>query len=350
MSSGGTGVLDTLGMFDAAFGLPDQMAAAVEIASAADGLPDVSGVGSILMVGMGGSGISGDVMALVASEHGRVPVEVCKHYEPPAHVGPNTLVIAVSFSGGTEETLSATRAAIAAGAPVVAVTTGGELGELVSAAGGAVCGLPAGIPLPRAALGAVGLAPVVLATRLGLLDDTSAAIDGAIVAVTARVAANRGSDEHTDNDARALARRIERTQPIIYGGGRVGELAAYRWKGQVNENAKAPAYSGSVPEVCHNEICAWGQHGDVTRQVNSMIHLRHDGEHTNVARRFDFLSQITAEVVAEIFEVTAEGDGPLARFYDLAVFGDLVSLWMAAEAGVDPGPIPAIDDLKAFLA
>lgn len=343
-------MLDTLGMFEAAFGLPAQMTAAVEIASTADGLPDASNVTSILMVGMGGSGISGDIASLVAADHGRVPVDVCRHYELPAYVGPNTLVIAVSFSGDTEETVIATEAAIAAGAPVIAVTSGGVLGDMVSAASGAVCGLPDGIPLPRAAIGAVGLAPVVLATRLGLMEDTAGAINAAIDAASARLDANAGASETTVNDARTLARRIERTQPIVYGGGRVGELAAYRWKGQVNENAKAPAYSGSVPEVCHNEICAWGQHGDVTRQVNSMVYLRHDGEHPNVARRFEFLSQITAEVVAEIFEVRAKGDSALARFYDLAAFGDLVSLWMAAEAGVDPGPIPAIADLKAFLA
>lgn len=148
MSPTDTGVLDTLGMFDAAFGLPDQMAAAVELASSVDGLPDASAVTSILVLGMGGSGISGDIMALVASEHGRVPVEVSRHYELPAHVGPHTLVMAVSFSGDTEETVVAAEAAVAAGAPVVAVTTGGALGDLVSAAGGGVCGLPKGIPLP----------------------------------------------------------------------------------------------------------------------------------------------------------------------------------------------------------
>ena len=350
MSSPDALVLDTVGMFDAAFGLPDQMAAAVEIASAVDGLPDASKITSLLMVGMGGSGISGDVVSLVDTDHGRVPIDVSRHYELPAYVGPNTLVMAVSFSGGTEETVVATEAAIAAGAPVVAVTTGGRLGEMVSAAGGAVCGLPDGIPLPRAAIGAVGLAPIVLATRMGLMDHTAGAVDSAIEAAAARLEANAGFTQGTVNDARTLARRIERTQPIVYGGGRVGELAAYRWKAQVNENAKAPAYWGSVPEVCHNEICAWGQHGDVTRQVNSMVYLRHDGEHPNVARRFDFLAQITAEVVAEIFEVRAKGDSALARFYDLAAFGDLVSLWMAVEAGVDPGPIPAIADLKAYLA
>lgn len=127
MSPTDTGVLDTLGMFDAAFGLPDQMAAAVELASSVDGLPDASAVTSILVLGMGGSGISGDIMALVASEHGRVPVEVSRHYELPAHVGPHTLVMAVSFSGDTEETVVAAEAAVAAGAPVVAVTTGERL-------------------------------------------------------------------------------------------------------------------------------------------------------------------------------------------------------------------------------
>lgn len=125
MSSPDALVLDTVGMFGAAFGLPDQMAAAVEIASAVDGLPGASKITSLLMVGMGGSGISGDVVSLVATDHGRVPIDVSRHYELPAYVGPNTLVMAVSFSGGTEETVVATEAAIAAGAPVVAVTTGG---------------------------------------------------------------------------------------------------------------------------------------------------------------------------------------------------------------------------------
>ena len=114
MSSPDALVLDTVGMFDAAFGLPDQMAAAVEIASAVDGLPDASKITSLLMVGMGGSGISGDVVSLVATDHGRVPIDVSRHYELPAYVGPNTLVMAVSFSGGTEETVVATEAAIAA--------------------------------------------------------------------------------------------------------------------------------------------------------------------------------------------------------------------------------------------
>ncbi|MEZ5380553.1 MAG: bifunctional phosphoglucose/phosphomannose isomerase [Microthrixaceae bacterium] len=350
MTSSASGVLDTLGMFDAAFGLPEQMVAAVELAGSVDGLPQVEAARSVLVLGMGGSGISGDILSLVASTSGRVPVQTSRHYELPAFVDQHTVVFAVSFSGNTEETLTAAEAAISAGAPVVAVTTGGALGDLVTSAGGAVCALPDGIPLPRAALGAVGLAPVVLATRMGLLDPTEAALDAAIEATAARLAANAGQTPDADNDARTLARHLERTQPVIYGGGRTGELAAYRWKGQVNENAKAPAYWGSVPEVCHNEICAWGQHGDVTRQVNSMVYLRHESEHPNVGRRFEFLRQITAEVVAEIFEVEAKGDGPLAQFYDLAAFGDLVSLWMAAEAGVDPGPIPAIEDLKAYLA
>jgi glucose/mannose-6-phosphate isomerase len=150
--------------------------------------------------------------------------------------------------------------------------------------------------------------------------------------------------------AAAVARQIGRTIPLIQGGGAVGSTAAARWKTQVNENAKAPAFWSAQPELCHNEVCGWGQHGDVTRQVLTAVALRHDGEHPQVGRRFDLVSEILREVVAEVVEIRAEGDGDLAQLFDLVLFGDYVSLWMAAEAGIDPGPVPVLVDLKAQLA
>ena len=122
-----------------------------------------------------------------------------------------------------------------------------------------------------------------------------------------------------------------------------------RWKNQVNENAKAPAFSNRVPELCHNEVAGWGQHGDVTRQVLTLVQLRHDFEHPQVARRFELMSSLDDEVVAAIDEVQAEGDGPLAQLFDLVLFGDFVSLAMADQAGVDPGPIAALDFIKESL-
>jgi glucose/mannose-6-phosphate isomerase len=118
----------------------------------------------------------------------------------------------------------------------------------------------------------------------------------------------------------------------------------------VNENAKAPAFSAGLPEMCHNEICGWGQHGDVTRQVMTVVRFRHDFEHPQVSRRFDLTFDLLDEVVHAMLDVTAEGEGALAQLFDLVIQGDFISLHMAAEAGIDPGPIPVLLDLKAALA
>ncbi len=146
-----------------------------------------------------------------------------------------------------------------------------------------------------------------------------------------------------------LARRIGRTIPLIYGGGPIGTVAAMRWKGQVNENAKAPAFANRVPELCHNEAAGWGQHGDVTRQVLTLIQLRHDFEHPQVSRRFELVDDLVAEVVGSIHDVRAEGDGPLAQLLDLVIQGDVTTLHLAFDAEVDPGPIPALDYIKSGL-
>ena len=148
----------------------------------------------------------------------------------------------------------------------------------------------------------------------------------------------------------AIARRIGRTFPLLHGGGSIGATAAKRWKTQINENAKAPAFWAVQPELCHNEICGWGQHGDVTRQLITLVQLRHDAEHPQVSRRFELVDDLIREVVADVIEVRAEGDGDLAQLFDLILTGDFVSLWLAAQEGIDPGPVPVLTALKAELA
>lgn len=339
-------ILDSVGMFGLTFGLADQIEAATEAAFRVDGLPEADGIESVIALGMGGSGIAGDVLALVAGSRATVPVVVSKQYELPTFVGPNTLVIACSASGNTEETLSATQMAISAEASVVAVTQGGALASVVSDAGGTVFAMDPSISQPRAAIGAVSIPPLVVLERLGLISGIRTDLEAVVRQVRVRCDELAGDD----NAARTLARRIENTQPLIYGGGALGAVAAARWKCQINENAKCPAYASPVPEVCHNELCAWGQHGDVTRQVNSIVAVRHDFENPQTAKRFEFIADAVSEAVAEIFTVQAAGDGELAQLFDLMVYGDLVSLWMAAEAGVDPGPVPVLHRLKVFLA
>jgi glucose/mannose-6-phosphate isomerase len=122
-----------------------------------------------------------------------------------------------------------------------------------------------------------------------------------------------------------------------------------RWKTQMNENAKFPAFWNAQPELCHNEIAGWGQHGDLTRQAITIVALRHDFEHPQVMRRFELVFRMVDEVVAGILEVRARGEGQLAQLLDLMLVGDFVSLQLAMNEGIDPGPVPALDEIKIAL-
>ena len=153
------------------------------------------------------------------------------------------------------------------------------------------------------------------------------------------------------NPARELARQIGRTIPIIYGGGALGAVAAMRWKCDVNENAKAPAFWNTYPELDHNEICGWGQHGDVTRQLFTLVELRHGFEHQRLERRGSTRrARSSRRPCTRCSTVEAEGEGRLAQLLDLMYVGDWTSCYLALDNDVDPGPIDAIIQLKDRLA
>jgi glucose/mannose-6-phosphate isomerase len=338
-------VLDSIGMFDLAAGLPEQVAAAARLGAELDQLPDHDAIENVVVLGMGGSGIAGDVVQAVASPEMAVPVTVVKGYEAPHFVSEGTLCFAVSASGNTEETLEAAQAAAAFGARMVVLSTGGRLAELARAWDAPHIQLP-DIPMPRAGIGAVSIPPLLVLERVGLFPGATQYVAEAVQQLQRR----RDALVLEGSSAHRVAEQIDRTIPIAYGGDALGEVAAYRFKCQVNENAKAPAFSGAVPEMCHNEICGWGQHGDVTRQVMTVVRFRHDFEHPQVTRRFELTHDVLDEVVHGIVDVRAEGEGALAQLFDLVLQGDFVSLHLAALAGVDPGPIPVLEDLKAALA
>jgi glucose/mannose-6-phosphate isomerase len=333
-------------MFEAAAALPEQVVTAVAAAAGVGGLPAHDDIENVVVMGMGGSGTAGDVLPVIAGPFMSVPVVVHKGYGLPNFIGEGTLVFAVSFSGNTEETVEAASEAVATGARLVVVTAGGRLGALADECGAPWVPIDATIPMPRAGIGAVSIPPLVILERIGLFPGATAWIDAAVDQLRRR----RDQLVADRNPAEQLARDIGRLMPIIYGGGGLGAVAALRWKAQFNENAKVPAFSNQVPELCHNEICGWGQNGDVTRQVFGMVNLRHEFEHPQIARRFELINGLLDEVVADIHEVVAEGEGALAQLFDLVLFGDFVTLHRAAQEGIDPGPVPVLDDLKHALA
>ncbi|MGI8758333.1 MAG: bifunctional phosphoglucose/phosphomannose isomerase [Acidimicrobiales bacterium] len=339
-------VLDTEGMFDAAAGLAEQCFDAAVRARGLDGLPERDRIENVVVLGMGGSGMAGDILAAAAGPFLPVPVIVSKGYELPAFVGETSLVFAMSFSGNTEETVEVASDAAVVGARMVVVTRGGELGRLASSWGVPTVGIPEGISQPRSAIGALSIPPLVVLEEMGLFPGAQQWIDFAVEQLRRR----RDALLSADSVAASLAARIGRRLPIFHGGGQLGAAAAERWKNQVNENAKAPAFWHTQPELCHNEVAGWGQNGDLTRQVFTLVNLRHDWEHPQVARRFDVVSAMLDEVVASVEEVRAEGEGQLAQLLDLVLVGDYVSLHLAAQEGLDPGPVPALDHVKATIA
>ncbi|MGZ4756536.1 MAG: bifunctional phosphoglucose/phosphomannose isomerase [Acidimicrobiia bacterium] len=339
---------DSLGFLDAVAGLPEQLAAAHEAAGElvrAEDLPEAGTVRNIVVVGMGGSGIAGDVLNAVANGVLPVPVTVLKQYRTPRFVGPGTLVFAISYSGDTEETLSMARGALEAGATLVTISSGGELAGLPAAVH-VEC--PTGL-VPRAALGALVAPLFVTLYRMGLMPEAHALLVRAQQQLAHRRDRCRPEVAGVANPARELARKIDRTIPLIYAGGALGAVAAMRWKCDVNENAKAPAFWAAHPELDHNEICGFGQHGDVTRQVFTLVELRHGSEHERLAPRFEFTRGLVEECVAQVLEVEAQGEGRLAQLLDLMYVGDWTSCYLALANDVDPGPVDAINALKEAL-
>jgi glucose/mannose-6-phosphate isomerase len=342
---------DSLDFLEAVCGLPEQLAAAHESAGRIDTRHFASSadIDHVVVMGMGGSGIVGDVLANVLSDELPVPVVVRKGYRVPAFVGPRTLAFAVSYSGDTEETVSMATDASKAGAQVVCVSTGGALEQLAQERGGLHVPCPPGY-LPRAALGAL-IAPLfVTVFRAGLAPGAHAELMMAQEQLARRRDQCRPSVDAPANPARELARQIGRTFPLVHGGGALGSVAAYRWKCDINENAKAPAFSHMQPELGHNEICGWGQHGDVTRQLITLVELRHGFEHPRLAQRFEATRDVVDEAVHQVLTVDAEGEGRLAQLLDLMYLGDFVSCYLALDGDVDPGPIDAIFELKRRLA
>ena len=319
-------------------GLPDQLRWA-----ARTDVPEVPAATEALVSGMGGSGIAGTIASVIAEHAGR-RVSVHKSYGIPGWAaGHRPLVVAVSHSGNTEETLSAVDAAAGAGLDIAAVTTGGTLASRAADAGWAVL-LPETGPQPRAAVGNLAGGTLRVLEAAGILPPQSADLEEAADVVEMLIG---GVGPALAADlADALAGRIA----VIYGGSGIGEVAASRWKTQINENGKAPAYWSVLPELDHNEIVGWTAWPEVSAAAVGIVWLHDSGDHPRVALR----SRITRELIEDgtgiAGEVVSTGSGPLARLFSLMVIGDLVSVAIAERAGADPMPVAVIEDLKKRLA
>jgi glucose/mannose-6-phosphate isomerase len=313
---------------------------------ATDQLPDLTGVSAVVFCGMGGSAVAGDVLRTAFRDRLRVPVDVNRSPALPGYAGARTLVIVSSFSGNTSETLSAFRQAVDRGCRIVAVTSGGTLAKECDIHGVPVVAVPAGYQ-PRAALGHLTFAGLGSLESAGLLptieDDVAETVD--VLEAVARELAPRVPA--LDNRAKRLAVWIGDRVPVIWGAEGIGAVAAMRWKTQMNENGKVPAFHASMSELDHNEVVGWVEPYGARYAV---IGVRHDGEDREIAARFALSADIARDAGALYDEVGAEGSSTLARLFSLVLTGDVTSCFVGIRRGIDPTPVTAIDRLKGALA
>ncbi|HLE95993.1 MAG TPA: bifunctional phosphoglucose/phosphomannose isomerase [Candidatus Thermoplasmatota archaeon] len=300
----------------------------------------------VLVVGLGGSAISGDYAARWADRVGPVPVLVRRGYDVPAWVDSSTLVVAVSYSGGTEETLSSFVAARKRGARLVGVGTGGELKRFAERARAPFVPVRAGLQ-PRAAMPHVlaRLADVLEAAEVlpGARDEIEAAIPH-LQKLVQDLAADAPPSR---NEAKRTALALEGTVPAVYAADHLGPVAR-RFANQLNENAKVVAFHGEMPEMNHNELVGWSEDDDLDRLT--MVLLRHAAEIPQVQERFEFTAQVVQARGGRVVQHAMRGHAPLAEALAHTILADAVSIYLAAIRRKDPTPVSIIARLKEKVA
>jgi glucose/mannose-6-phosphate isomerase len=338
--------IDRSGMLAMAADLGRQLRTGFQAGTSVSGLPDWGEISAIVVCGMGGSGIAGDVVRSLHSGSAGVPIAGWKGYGVPGFCGPATLVLAVSYSGNTEETLSSFDAAVERGSAVVSISSGGALAARASGERRSHVAIPSDVPMPRAAVG------YLAGAALGVIEATSLAPSvaddvGPAAAMVDDLAGTLGPDHSiADNEAKELALWLAGRTPVIWGSEGVVEAAALRWKNQLNENAKTPAWCAVLPELDHNEIEGWGPGAGAPF---GLIVLRHSAEEPSTGWRIDASLESIGGSGLSVRQVWAEGGAPLENLFSLMMKADFASVYLAVLRGVDPTPVPVLMGLKERL-
>lgn len=335
--------LDPSGMLRLTEEFPAQCRRALEVAHAAH-LPSID-VKNVVLTGVGGSAAGGDLTKALFDAYGSVPFVVNRDYALPVFVDSSTLVIAVSYSGNTEETIAAYHDAKLRGASIVVVTSGGVLAELASQNGDGLIVVPGGQP-PRTALGFLFIPVVVCCSRLGLIPEQD--YGSAIGLLQSCVEDWTVSTPLENNPAKLLALELYSGVGVIYGLGSWQAVVANRWKGQINENAKNMAFVNVYPELCHNEILGWvkADKQGVAQWVGVVLE---DGTESGKMKKRATVVEGLVSTTVSFKHLQARGTSLLSKMLSLTLLGDFVSLYLAALNEVDPENIDSINVLKKEL-
>ncbi|MDQ3937157.1 MAG: bifunctional phosphoglucose/phosphomannose isomerase [Chloroflexota bacterium] len=356
MSNGQDAVLDQVaalgrrdpgGMIGRIADLPRQMRTAWGLTRELSLPQGYRGVDAVAVLGMGGSAIAGDLVRGIYLDQLRVPLVSVRDYELPAWVGRETLVVAVSHSGATEETINALSSALERRCPVVALTTGGPLGDVARRVA-----LPHVLypdeGAPRTALGYTMVLLAGVLERAGLVDITESEIGDAAEA-SAAVARSCGPDASTEgNLAKQLAWTLVDRLSLVQASGFLAPVAR-RWKTQLNENAKSMAVADELPEATHNTVVGY-EHPDTLRDHLYVVFLASSSDHPRNSKRLSLSTEILAAAGIAYQVVPVGGEDRLGQACSAITLGDYVSAYLALLYGVDPTPVEAISHVKMGMA
>ena len=338
---------DTKDMYRMISSMPDHLIEGVSIGKNADlkGLEKETFY-SVVIAGMGGSAIAGDLLKSYLFEEIKIPFAVQRNYRLPGYVNKKTLMICSSYSGNTEETLSAYDEAMAARAKVLVITTGGKIAGKAKFDKTPTVTIPEGLP-PRAALG-YSFGPLLsIISRLGLCEPSENLLLETAEALKKKLP--NYSPDSDNNPALSLAKRIHGKIPIVYAGGDSFDAVATRFKGQICENAECLAFANQMPEFNHNELVGWGILYGLDDKIAAVM-IRDKDDHKRIIKRFDIVAEYLRGKGNEVIELNTEKGSFLTRLFLMIQLADFCSYYLALLNEADPYTITAIDFLKDKLS
>ncbi len=302
---------------------------------------------NIVLTGLGGSAIGGDLLRSFTADQMPMPFIVNRHYSLPAFVDQHSMVIVASYSGNTEETLAAHEEATRRKAKVLCISSNGETEKMAKKYNQPYIKIPGGLP-PRAALGYSFFPLLMVFRKMKIISLPNKDIRETVKLLTEK-AALYSSFDRKKNTALKLALELKDKLPVLYSSTERFDSVNVRWRGQFAENSKILSFGHVVPEMNHNELVGWNV---LKRHMKTMkvIFLRDKEDHPRVQLRMKIMSDIIKKYSPNIVEVWSEGNSELARMFSLVYLGDWISYYLALLNNVDPTPVKVIDYLKGELA
>jgi len=325
---------------------PEYCMDAVERALAVK-VPETVAPKNVFVVGMGGSAIGGEILRDWLRDELPVSIEVCRDYILPAYVDKNSLVFVNSYSGNTEETLSAFLEAKQRQCTIVAVTSGGLLERFCSKLDVPCVKVPSGLQ-PRAAIPYLFFPLPVLMSKMGLISDIDKELEETVQVLKSLTEANAPDVPTEKNIAKQVAQKLHGTIPVVYGFRQYGSVAQ-RLKAQFNENSKVPSKAEVFPELNHNETVGYMAPEMLVKQLSVLL-IRDKEEPAEIRNRIEATKSLVFSRAGKTLELWAEGKGKLAKMFSVICKGDYTSVYLAVLQGVDPSPVKIIDRVKAELA